>query len=54
MATFSIMNSLNKIQHVEAEKFVEEGSFVVFRDGSGAQIYAIPTAHVKTIKRGAE
>ena len=39
---------------IEAERFVEEGSFVVFLADTGEQVYAIPTGSVYTIERISE
>ena len=51
MPTFRINGRLINESDIQADEFGEEGSFVMFRDEEGSQVFAMPTRSVLTIEQ---
>lgn len=45
------VETIDGTKEVDAFSFQEKGTFVVFADGSGSSVYAVPTARVASIER---
>ncbi|EGD23959.1 hypothetical protein [Prescottella equi] len=51
MATFSINDQYTDSINIEAASFGEQGSFIVFYNQDGEQVYAKKTGAIHTIKK---
>lgn len=51
MATYKITSFDNDSTEIEADEFKEKGSFVVFENYEGEQVYATPSRTVASIQR---
>jgi hypothetical protein len=51
MPTFRINGRHINERDIHADEFDEEGSFVIFRNEEGGQVFAMPTRSVLTIEQ---
>lgn len=54
MATFILNEGYRDERSIDAVKWEEDRSFVVFKASNGLQVYAYPTAKVVSIERKAD
>ncbi|AQA25640.1 hypothetical protein BTZ20_4466 [Rhodococcus sp. MTM3W5.2] len=50
MATFIVNGEYSDRREVQADHFIEKGSFVVFSGSAKEQVFAMPTGRVQTIE----